>query len=600
MKSNSPIRSLELALGLPIQAYGLLLILGVLTWAGVVHSGHVTFDTEWLWRENTILSSGELRWLGTIWSDFSPDVRQMLGAEYLPVRDTNTLIDFKLFGDNWTLHHGANLFWYLAACTLFLSICRHLLGAGLPAWLAATWFALHPVHTENVAWLASRKDLLGLTLALAAWRAWLHKSQDNKLSWLSILLFILAVWSKNTYIVLPAVMMLGDWLVLQKRPWQHKTQWLLWAVVTAPLILLSVQLGKIMRLFGVPKHTGVVDGLVMQAQLWSRDLRHLGWPAELAMVYPVPSDALGLPLFLSVAAVCGLVLVAWWVRRKSPVLSLGICIFFLASLPTTVFMSLQNLSADRYLLLPSAGVALALGAALQLVWTEKAKPWLVGFSLGGLATLSVLSTQQASHWRSDLALWSASAQNQPSVLRNVIQHAHALGSAGQPQAALEVLEVAESQFSRDPQFFQGRATVHFKAGDEQSAERDYRHALSLDPDLRISGNDLAIILSRTGRLDEAILVAERMTSVHTRYAKGFNTLGALLLNARLLERAETALLQAELLSYQSASAACNLGGVYWLQMQIDPSLRPTAVKWWTICKARKPGVVTPPGLVLPD
>ena len=95
-------------------------------------------------------------------------------------------------------------------------------------------------------------------------------------------------------------------------------------------------------------------------------------------------------------------------------------------------------------------------------------------------------------------------------------------------------------------------------------------------------------------------MAERMTSVHTRYAKGFNTLGALLLNARLLERAETALLQAELLSYQSASAACNLGGVYWLQMQIDPSLRPTAVKWWTICKARKPGVVTPPGLVLPD
>ena len=118
MKRNSPIRSLELALGLPIQAYGLLLILGGLTWAGVVHSGHVTFDTEWLWRENTILSSGELRWLGTIWSDFSPDVRQMLGAEYLPVRDTNTLIDFKLFGDNWTLHHGANLFWYLAAWAL--------------------------------------------------------------------------------------------------------------------------------------------------------------------------------------------------------------------------------------------------------------------------------------------------------------------------------------------------------------------------------------------------------------------------------------------------------------------------------------------------
>jgi Flp pilus assembly protein TadD len=122
--------------------------------------------------------------------------------------------------------------------------------------------------------------------------------------------------------------------------------------------------------------------------------------------------------------------------------------------------------------------------------------------------------------------------------------------------------------------------------------------LGLNPHLRISGNDLAILLSQSDRLAEAIPIAQRVTLSHPLYAKGFITLGALLLDARRLDEAETALLQAEYLAFENANTACNLGNVFWLKMQTDPAARPAAQWWWTACKKRNPGVKTPPGLDL--
>jgi hypothetical protein len=89
-----------------------------------------------------------------------------------------------------------------------------------------------------------------------------------------------------------------------------------------------------------------------------------------------------------------------------------------------------------------------------------------------------------------------------------------------------------------------------------------------------------------------------VTRFHPGYAKGFNTYGALLLDARKLEDAENALLQAESLDYENASTACNLGGVYYLKLQQDPNQRPAAEWWWTQCKRRNPSATVPPDIQL--
>ncbi|MEC7240697.1 MAG: hypothetical protein VXW32_05630 [Myxococcota bacterium] len=571
--------------------------MGLIAWFGVIHSGTVSYDTDWLMRNNPVLSTGDLSWIPAIWTDFSINFRHVLGAEFLPVRDTDILIDFLLFGDNWALHHAGSLVWYLVGCSLFRSIARILIPNPAAAWAAAAVFCLHPIHTQNVAWLAGRKDLLGLVFFLAAWRIWLLRSRSGRSTALAFLFFIAGVWSKNTTVVLPAVLLLTDILLHAQSPFRRWKHWTLWGATALPLILLSTSLGKRMRLFGEPHFDGIGNGVALQLQLWALDLKRLMWPDQLAIAYPTPTKPSFLHLLGLSLLVGGLLVLAWKARRRLPVLSLGIGIFFLAGLPTTAFNQLQNLSADRYLLLPSLGFALVAGASIEAL-LRRGRPQLV-LLLGLVLPLFIWRAHHESRaWRSELDLWSTASAAQPQVLNNWTGHARALRSEERTEEAVALLQGVQERFKGEALYHQSLGALYLHQKELASAEASYREALQINPQLRISGNDLAVILSRTGRLQEALPIAEKVTRFHPGYAKGFNTYGALLLDARQLEDAENALLQAESLDYENASTACNLGGVYYLKLQQDPNQRPAAEWWWTQCKRRNPSATVPPDIQL--
>ena len=587
-----------------VHAQLLLLLVGIGAWFGVIHQGIVDYDTAWLMKNNPFLADGDFSQIPTIWTNFEWDVRRTLGAEYLPVRDTDILIDFWLFGERWEWHHFGNMLWYLMGCGLFLGVCRHILGPGFASWGAAALFCLHPIHVENVAWLASRKDLLGFAFFMGAWWLWLVGRQRDRISPLVFLLFILGYWSKNTTIVLPAVLFLCERFLYRKPLRSQLRHWACWVVVALPLVLISTQLGQRMRLFGIPRHDTVWEGISIQSQLWFADLGRLFWPTDLALAYPEPIPSNGLTVLFG-SLICVLAALVWRWRNTLPIWGLGIGIFFATSLPTTVFSNLQNLSADRYLLLPSIGIALSIGAILKAVPTQFEKPSQVGLAI--LCVLFLWMTQQQSRaWRNNLTLWESSAEAQPTVLSNLDGYAAQLADADRASDALTLLNKAEKDFKTTAKFYQSRGQIHRKSKDIPSAAADYRRALQLDPDLRISGRQLAILLDANNQHQEALALLRRVTRVHPRYQEGHNTLGAMLINAyntqkdpQLLLEAEKALHQAEELGLDAPDPACNLGGVYWLMMKNDPTKRDDAVWWWTKCKKRAPHTRTPPDLDLP-
>lgn len=115
--------------------------------------------------------------------------------EYLPIRDLSYWLDFQLYEVEGVGFHLTNLLWYfcsaLAAWWLFRELallCRTVAteSASALALLGTAIFIAHPTHVEAVAWVASRKDLIGgalglMSVALTAmalrrqwrWEAWL-------------------------------------------------------------------------------------------------------------------------------------------------------------------------------------------------------------------------------------------------------------------------------------------------------------------------------------------------------------------------------------------------------------------------------------------
>jgi hypothetical protein len=136
-------------------------------------------------------------------------------ANFHPVTTTTWLID-RALEDKGKPFNGlpfriAHLLYAVIGGSLLIPLYRRL---GLPAILAALGalvFAAHPIHTEVVAWLSARKDLVSLIFMVLSFLAWLWAlAAATARQWrlrhaVTVLLVLLAVLSKPIAVILPAL-----------------------------------------------------------------------------------------------------------------------------------------------------------------------------------------------------------------------------------------------------------------------------------------------------------------------------------------------------------------------------------------------------------
>jgi tetratricopeptide (TPR) repeat protein len=90
----------------------------------------------------------------------------------------------------------------------------------------------------------------------------------------------------------------------------------------------------------------------------------------------------------------------------------------------------------------------------------------------------------------------------------------ALVLAGRHEEGLPYLDRYLAERPADPEAHVQRGIARLRARDLESAEGDFRAAIRLDPSLPTPYHNLAIVLQRTGRVDEAAQVRERHRAVN--------------------------------------------------------------------------------------
>lgn len=124
--------------------------------------------------------------------------------EYRPIVLTTFAIEHSLFGEHAVVSHFINTLLYSLMCVLLLLVLRKLLiGYGnILSFLITLLFASHPVHTEVVASIKNRDEILSLGFALLSLYyaiAWAGKKQ--RLQLVAVLLFFMAgILSKSSAI----------------------------------------------------------------------------------------------------------------------------------------------------------------------------------------------------------------------------------------------------------------------------------------------------------------------------------------------------------------------------------------------------------------
>jgi hypothetical protein len=126
-------------------------------------------------------------------------------AELLP--------DLQAWGLNPLGFHLTNILAHLATALAVLALARRITGSEIAATAAGLLFALHPLHSESVAFVSGRSDVLAtllFVLALLGYAHWRDTARHRALA-ASLLTFFLALTAKEEAVTLPLALALYDW-----------------------------------------------------------------------------------------------------------------------------------------------------------------------------------------------------------------------------------------------------------------------------------------------------------------------------------------------------------------------------------------------------
>ena len=311
------------------------------------------------------LSADALRWAAT---EFNFGI-------WMPLTNLTHLLDVSLWGGRGPGHHLSSLLWHLATTLVWYFALVKLTGRPFESALAAALFAVHPMRTGAVAWVASRKDLTcGFFYALAVLLHARHAARPSVGRWLAVAgAMTLGVLSKPMVVTLPFALLLLDWWPLGRfdaapgdtRPWWRRAA--LPLAEKLPLVALAVfsswmaYLGQ-SKLGNIAWNADLTPAYNLQNALvsYARYLWHTAFPVRLSWHYPVLHKSLTPVWVVGAAAVLAAVtgaalalhrqrytLVAWLWFTGTLVPVIGIVGFATESM------------ADRYTYIPHMGLFLA-------------------------------------------------------------------------------------------------------------------------------------------------------------------------------------------------------------------------------------------------
>jgi len=510
---------------------------------------------------------------------------------YRPLSLVMFAVEWELFPSQPFIGHFVNVLLYAASCYLLFRVLL-LMFRNLPpvfSFAVALLFALHPVHTEVVANIKSRDEILSLLFFLLSVQQLFKHLQTEKKTSLAcaVIFFFLSLLSKEGAIlflfIYPLILYFFSSVSL-RRTGRLVLPFLAVAVVWFGLHEWVISLAPLDR----KEYTYADNSLVAAPDLMSRFatafsimgryLKLLFYPHPLSYDYSysqVPNISWTRPAaFIPLIICAGLLVIAIRQFRQRTPLSFGILFFFITiALTSNIFVLIGATMADRFLFVPSVGFCIV--AVWLLYDLRKKQPvsaaffWLTPvFMLYSYKTIT-----RNNDWKNDETLFLHDVSSAPNSSRVHYNAATAmLGDALQENDANrkaklldETIEELETSLKLDSNYSlawtnYGVALYHRKLYDRSVLAS--RKVLALEPENVTIYSNLADAYFMANQYDSAIVYFNRSIEAGQTYKDTYNRLGSAYFSRQEFGKAIDAYLGGIAKDSTYADLWMNLGSAY--------------------------------------
>jgi len=165
----------------------IILILTVFLLYGNTIFNKYSIDDQLVINKGSVIQKG-IKALPEIFTSRYSQLGEKINYGYRPIVLSTFAIEYEIFGTNPYVSHTVNLLLYLVNCLLLFLILKRILvnfNNYMPIIIILLW-AAHPIHTEVIASLKNRDELLSLAGALSSMYLFLKYADTNKF-WLVLL-----------------------------------------------------------------------------------------------------------------------------------------------------------------------------------------------------------------------------------------------------------------------------------------------------------------------------------------------------------------------------------------------------------------------------
>ena len=317
----------------------------------------------------------------TVWSFVG---MQGVSNYYRPMMTLGYALCYHLFGPLAYGFHLVNVCLHVGVVVLVFVVARRLFNNRGVAFLAACLFAVHPIHTEAVAWVAAVTTLdvtffylLTFWLFLAMARPQGGISPWVKLA--AVVSFALTIFSKEQALTFPLVAMLYEHFFRDDRAetnfWQKARRYGdFWLMDFAYVLFRIEHLGAFapqIQLSRLGWYPSILSALALVGQYVGK----LFWPVELCAYYVFQKGASVFEpqVMAGIAALAACAAIFALLFRRNRMAAFGFVWFFVTLAPVLHIRFLAgNVFAERYLYLPSVGFCWLVGWAGVWLWERLA------------------------------------------------------------------------------------------------------------------------------------------------------------------------------------------------------------------------------------